>query len=78
MTARKISPQYKVADWKELRPQLNNPFQQDAWDRAAAILKDRIENRFLKPVRILAAHPESSSAGFGFAILALDCGSGSI
>jgi hypothetical protein len=69
----KISPQFTVADWIELRPQLDDPFEKGAWDRAAAVLKDRIENRFLKPVRILAGHPESSGAGFGFAILALDC-----
>lgn len=69
----KISPRYRVADWIALRPRLDEPIQEEAWREAATIAKDRIANRFLLPVQILRDHAQSTEAGFGFAMLALDC-----
>lgn len=66
-----ISPEYKVSDWRNLNLDPDTP-DEDQWKKAADILKDRIEGRFLKPAQALIDLGESSTTTFGFAILALD------
>ncbi len=74
MTRRtKISPRYTVGDWADLGPRLEDPFDQNAWLQACDIARDRIENRFLLPAKVLMEHPNSTGHGFGFAMMALDC-----
>jgi len=58
----KISPRFTAEDWLRLDPANEND-----WPRALEIFKDRIEGRFLNPMRSFLGHRSS-----GFAILALD------
>lgn len=59
-----ISPKYRVSDWVEAR-NANN------WTLMVDVFKDRIEGRYLSPIRLIAkSHIGEFS---GFSILALDC-----
>jgi len=58
----KISPRFTSDDWFRLDPANEND-----WPRALEIFRDRIEGRFLKPMRSILRDKWS-----GFAILALD------
>jgi len=67
-----ISPNYTVRDWRNLRLDPDVP-EENEWEKAAIILKDRIEGRFLMPAQALIDMAESDRRlRFGFAILALD------
>lgn len=61
----KISPKYKVWHWSSARDS-------GAWDAMITIFLDRIEGRFLKPIRAIASDRDLGEFS-GFAILALDC-----
>lgn len=68
----KISPKYTFKAWNALQLDPKNHGAED-WKRAIAILKDRIEGRFLAPAdTLIAAEDGKTEATFGFAILALD------
>ena len=58
----KISPRFTADDWSHLDPTREND-----WPRALEIFRDRIEGRFLRPMRSFLSEKSS-----GFAILALD------
>lgn len=60
-----ISPKYRKSHWQEAHA--NND-----WNRMVEIFKDRIESRFLKPIRMIAKDPDIGEFS-GFSILALDC-----
>ncbi len=66
-----ISPHYTVENWLSL--DLNDPDSPD-WQQAVEIFCDRINGRFLKPVREIANHPDLRIREFsGFVIIAIDC-----
>ncbi len=58
----KISPRFTAEDWKAI-----DFAKEAAWPRAIEIFKDRIDGRFLTPIRMILCYPWS-----GFAVLALD------
>lgn len=58
----KISPRFTADDWLRL-----DPANEDDWPRALEIFRDRIEGRFLHPMR-----PFLRDKSSGFATLALD------
>lgn len=60
-----ISPNYRKSHWQEALA--NND-----WKRMVEIFEDRIEGRFLKPVRLIA-NDLGIGEFSGFSILALDC-----
>ena len=60
-----ISPKYRKHHWQLA---LNN----EDWETMVAIFKDRIEGRFLKPIRLIESDTENGEFS-GFSILALDC-----
>jgi hypothetical protein len=60
-----ISPNYRVSHWK-------NAFESNDWEKMVDIFKDRIEGRFLKPIRLIANDCAIGEFS-GFSILALDC-----
>ncbi len=60
-----ISPKYRVSDWKSERDK-------NDWGKMIDIFQDRIESRYLKPVRLIA-NDRSIGEFTGFAILTLDC-----
>ncbi|WP_411726686.1 hypothetical protein [Methyloglobulus sp.] len=60
-----ISPTYRKKHWQQAHE--NND-----WDTMVAIFQDRIEGRFLKPVRLIAKDDDIGEFS-GFSILALDC-----
>jgi len=68
----KISPNYRAKQWQALKLDPTKPEDVD-WTTAIAILKDRIDGRFLEPAGKLIEHDAPKDEGtFGFAILALD------
>lgn len=60
-----ISLKYRVKNW-------NNAKKTGDWNLAAKIFYDRIESRYLKPVRLIA-NDDKIGEFSGFAILAIDC-----
>lgn len=60
-----ISPKYWKSDWQEALA--NND-----WKRMLEIFQDRMEGRFLKPIRLIANDCVIGEFS-GFSILALDC-----
>ena len=60
-----ISPKYKVSDWVIARD-INN------WILMTNIFNDRIEGRYLKPIRLIASDSDIGEFS-GFSILAIDC-----
>jgi hypothetical protein len=60
-----ISPRFRKSNWQ-------NAVDQDDWTKRVEIFEDRIEGRFLKPVRLIADDNELCEFA-GFSILALDC-----
>lgn len=60
-----ISPKFRKSHWQQAHA--NND-----WERMVEIFQDRIEGRFLKPVRLIANHVDIGEFS-GFSILALDC-----
>lgn len=60
-----ISPRYRTSDWQKAHAGKD-------WDGMVEIFKDRIEGRFLKPIRLIAEHGDIGEFS-GFSILALDC-----
>lgn len=68
----KISPDHTAAEWLALSLDPNAHGHKD-WTTAVSILKDRIEERFLKPAdQLIQSQRNDCRATFGFAILALD------
>ncbi|MDI7920713.1 hypothetical protein [Ferirhizobium litorale] len=68
----KISPKYRVSDWRALTLDPDNP-DETQWGTAIDILKDRIDGRFLLPAhKLIEADKHNEEGIFGFAILALD------
>lgn len=69
----KIAPGVEDADWKQL--DLVAPESPD-WDRAIAILEQRLRGRFAEVVDFLIAQEAKlapQDRRFGFAVLAIDC-----
>ena len=60
-----ISPKYRKSHWQEA-------LEKNDWERMVEIFKDRIEGRFLKPVRLIAKDRDIGEFS-GFSIMALDC-----
>lgn len=60
-----ISPKYRVNDWINARDNTN-------WNKMVDIFFDRIESRYLKPIRLIAKDNELGEFS-GFSILAIDC-----
>jgi len=60
-----ISPIYKVSDWTRARDG-------DDWALMTAIFNDRIESRYLKPIRLIASDSDIGEFS-GFSVLAIDC-----
>ena len=60
-----ISPKYRKSHWQKA-------CQEGDWGKMIAIFNDRIEGRFLKPIRLIANDQENGEFS-GFSILALDC-----
>ena len=60
-----ISPEYRKSDWQAACAG-------GEWDKMVEIFRDRIESRFLKPIRLIAEHHDMGAFS-GFSILALDC-----
>lgn len=61
----RISPKYKVSHWKNLDFSNNDP---RVWEKAVKIFDDRINGRFLSPVKKI----EDDSFS-GFVVIAIDC-----
>ncbi|MBD9373449.1 hypothetical protein IB238_12545 [Rhizobium sp. ARZ01] len=67
-----ISPNYTAQHWQNLNLDPDKPDEKQ-WTKAADILKDRIEGRFLEPAKsLIEAEEGKSRRTYGFAILALD------
>lgn len=60
-----ISPKYRKHHWQEA-------LSAEDWEMMVAIFHDRIEGRFLKPIRLIEKDAEIAEFS-GFSILALDC-----
>ena len=60
-----ISPKYRKNDWQQALSKKD-------WRKMVEIFEDRIESRFLKPIRLIANDPYIGEFS-GFSILALDC-----
>jgi hypothetical protein len=60
-----ISPKYRKSDWLAANAD-------DDWPTMVSIFKDRIEGRYLKPIRLIAGDCDIGEFS-GFSILALDC-----
>jgi hypothetical protein len=60
-----ISPKFRNYHWQMA---LND----EDWETMVSIFKDRIEGRFLKPIRLIESDTENGEFS-GFSILALDC-----
>lgn len=66
-----ISPKYTKNDWKSLNLDNHND---NNWNTAIEIFKDRINGRFLKPINKIIKHPNKKINLFcGFIIIAIDC-----
>ncbi|WP_141402025.1 hypothetical protein [Rhizobium subbaraonis] len=67
-----ISPDYSVDYWQKLQLDPDNP-DENEWTKAANVLQNRIQKRFLEPAdALIVADAPNSRGTFGFAILALD------
>ena len=67
----RISPKYKSSHWKELDLSSGDNL---VWAKAVDIFYDRINGRFLAPVRSIEKHSDKNIRLFsGFVILAIDC-----
>ncbi|MEX2478912.1 MAG: hypothetical protein WD357_10775 [Gracilimonas sp.] len=60
-----ISPKYRVSDWINARD-LNN------WEIMVDIFNERLESRFLKPIRLISSDKRIGNFS-GFSIMAIDC-----
>lgn len=60
-----ISPNFRKSDWQKA-------VENDDWSKMVEIFEDRIEGRFLKPIRLIAGDKVLGEFS-GFSILALDC-----
>jgi hypothetical protein len=60
-----ISPKYRKSHWQKAHANSD-------WNCMVEIFKDRIESRFLQPIRLIANHRDIGEFS-GFSILALDC-----
>lgn len=66
-----ISPKFKASCWKIL--DLSEPDSPD-WKRAVKIFYDRLNGRFLAPIKSIEEHADPRVKWFnGFSIIALDC-----
>ena len=65
LTDIKISPRFSKSHWQKA-------CHEGDWKKMVKIFKDRIEGRFLKPIRLIAADLDIGEFS-GFSILALDC-----
>lgn len=59
----RISPQYTADEWGKL-----DENREEHWPSAVAMLRDRIEGRFLRHAQQCLKSPDS-----GFVVLAIDC-----
>ena len=60
-----ISPNYSISDWVQAERDSN-------WERMTTIFSDRLDGRYLKPIRLIASDQKIGSFS-GFSIIALDC-----
>jgi hypothetical protein len=71
-----IASDFTIGNYHELRAKLDvHTFDAPEWRLVTQALRDRIEERFLRPLRELARFDKCDSLPMrpGFAILALDC-----
>lgn len=71
-----IAPGYEVEDWKKDRIELINDINNDClslelWKKAYNHFYERIESRFLNPIRWILENGENR--GEGFSVVALQC-----
>lgn len=62
----KISPKYTDQDWIKARDS-------EDWTQMVEIFHDRLEGRFLKPIKLIIEDSSGIGEFSGFSILALDC-----
>lgn len=70
-----IAPGISAAYWAVLDPHFNDPHS-PRWAEAVIILRNRIEERYLRPIQLLLDDDEpkpSTARRHGFAIVAIDC-----
>jgi hypothetical protein len=65
----KISKDFTVANWEELRPQLF--YSNDNWPKANQVFQDRIESRFLNPIEIIKSINKNEGEGFSIALISV-------
>lgn len=71
MSDMSISPNFKKSDWNKLSMTANDS---SNWSQAVAIFKDRIHERYLKPIEILLeAEKDKKRKRYGFIIMSIDC-----
>ncbi len=65
-----ISPNFKKSDWNKLYMTANDS---SNWSQAVEIFKDRIQERYLKPIKILLEDENNKKQKrFGFIIMSID------
>lgn len=65
----KISKDFTVENWKELRPQLL--YSSDNWSKANQVFEDRIESRFFNPIKKIKSIKKNEGEGFSIALISV-------
>lgn len=65
----KISKDFTVANWKELRPKLL--YSSDNWPKAIQVFEDRIESRFFNPIEKIKSIKKNEGEGFSIALISV-------
>ena len=65
----KISKQYTVGDWKKLRQKLMDG--EADWSEGFKVFGDRIQSRFLEPIRKIQSEGENVGEGFSIALISV-------
>lgn len=65
----KISKDFTVANWKELRPQLL--YSSDNWPKAIKVFEDRIQSRFFNPIEKIKTIKKNEGEGFSIALISV-------
>jgi hypothetical protein len=65
----KISKDFTVENWKELRPQLL--YSSDNWPKANQVFEDRIESRFFNPIEKIKSIKKNEGEGFSIALISV-------
>ena len=65
----KISKEFTVANWEELRPQLL--YSNENWFKAYQVFQDRIESRFLNPIEKIKSINKNEGEGFSIALISV-------